>query len=66
MIQLKCLLRNLNYKSVNVRAASFGSKDQFIAIQRGNVAAILGTIPPASKMQEIFYTNKFTILHFTN
>ena len=47
----------LNTKSGNKRAKSFFVNKISLAIQRGNVAAILGTIPPTSKMQEIFYLN---------
>lgn len=45
----------LNSKSGNVYAKSFFVNKISLAIQRGNVAGILGTIPVTSKIQEIFY-----------
>ena len=45
----------LNSKSGNVHAKSFFIQKISIAIQRGNVAAIRGTIPQNAKINEIFY-----------
>lgn len=45
----------LNSRSGNVRSASFFTQKISLAIQRGNVAGITGTIPANAKLDEIFY-----------
>lgn len=45
----------LNSKSRNVYAKSFFVNKISLAIQRGNVAGILGTIPSTAKIEEIYY-----------
>lgn len=48
----------LNSKSRNVYAKTFFVNKISLAIQKGNVAGILGTIPLTAKIQEIFLSDR--------
>lgn len=51
------LSKNLNAKSGSVFAKSFFINKISLAIKKGNVAGILGTIQPTSTIKETFYLN---------